>query len=226
MKKTESLFEVLKRVIGRNNKDDVAELEWGEYNDGTKVLDFDPCGDMPLDDSQWVLRGATDGEARFILRDFVGNKTYCGWSLNCQMARLLSERGLLIARIMDKIIEETDWSHGICTLLLSYLAVKPDGVEWAKKLLDVVPNDARDGLFLACWKIKDMGLHSKLLRKFEEWITEYPTWGGGDGETGWLKHFLGKWISEGTFSYEKLKKLIVWHFRHEHKINAAAPSGC
>ena len=224
MKKTESLFEVLKRVIGRNNKDDVAELEWGEYNDGTKVLDFDPCGDMPLDDSQWVLSGATDGEARFILRDFVGNKTYCGWSLNCQMARLLSERGLLIARIMDKIIEETDWSHGICTLLLSYLAVKPDGVEWAKKLLDVVPNDARDGLFLACWKIRDMRLHGKLLRKFEEWLTADETWGSGDGEDGWLKYFLGKLISEETFPYEKVKKLIVWYFRHEHKITVAASS--
>ena len=105
MKQTESLFEVLKRVIGRNDKDDVAELQWGEYNDGSKVLDFDPCGDIPIDDSRWVLKEATDDEARFILNDFVGNKTYCGWSLNCQMARLLSERGLLIAKKMNKIID-------------------------------------------------------------------------------------------------------------------------
>lgn len=217
MKQIESLFEVLKRVIGRNDKDDVAELQWGEYNDGSKVLDFDPCGDIPIDDSRWVLKEATDDEARFILNDFVGNKTYCGWSLNCQMARLLSERGLLIAKKMNKIIEKTDWSRGVNTLLLSYLAVKSDGAEWAKKLLDIVPNDARDGLFLACWKINDRKLQSKLLRKFEKWLTTDATWGGGDRENVWLKHFLGKWISEETFSYERLKNLVVWHFRHEHR---------
>ena len=217
MGKTKSLFDVLKCVIGRKDKEYTDELQWGEYNDGTKVLDFDPCGDMPIADSNWVLKGATDGEARFILRDFVENKTYCGWSLNCQMARLLSERGLLIARKMDKIIENTDWSRGRHTLLLSYLAVKPDGAEWAKRLLDIVPNDARDGLFLACWKIKDRKLQGKLLRKFKEWLTADATWGCGDGEGAWLKIFLGKWISEDTFDYEKLKDLVVWHFLHEHR---------
>ena len=35
MKQAKSLFEVLKRVIGRNDKDDVEELQWGEYNDGS-----------------------------------------------------------------------------------------------------------------------------------------------------------------------------------------------
>ena len=57
----------------------------------------------------------------------------------------------------------------------------------------------------------------------------------GDGVSTWDELFIhhtdpglydsdGDGISEGTFSYEKLKKLVVWHFRHEHKINAAAPS--
>jgi hypothetical protein len=217
MKKTKSLFDVLKCVISRNDKEYTDELQWGEYNDGIKILDFDPCSDMPIADSQWVLKGATDGEARFILRDFVENKTCCGWSLNCQMARLLSERGLLIARRMNKIIEETDWSRGVHTLLLAYLAVKHDGAEWAKRLLDVVPNDSRDGLFLACWKIEDRKLQGKLLRKFKEWVTADETWGCGDGEGTWLKYFLGKWISEETFTYERLKSLVVWHFRHEHR---------
>ena len=81
----------------------------------------------------------------------------------------------------------------------------------------MLPNDARDGLFLACWKLKDMELHDKLLRKFEEWLTADETWGCGDGEDGWLKHFLGKWISEETFPYERLKNLVVWHFQHEHR---------
>jgi hypothetical protein len=217
MKQTESLFDVLKCVIGRNDKDDADELQWGEYNDGSKTLDFDPCGDMPIDDSRWVLKGATDREARFILSDFVGNKTCCGWALNCQMARLLSERGFLIAKRIDKIIEETDWSRGVHSLLLAYLAVKPDGAILANKLLDIVPNDARDGLFLACWKIKDRKLQSKLLRKFEEWLTTDETWDCGDGEGAWLGRFVSKWLTSGTFTYARLEKCIRWYFKQQHR---------
>lgn len=217
MKKTKSLFDILKLVIGRCDKEYADQLFWDEYNDGTKILDFDPCGDISIVDSQWVLKGAKDNEAHFILCDFVENRTCCGWSLNCQMARLLSERGMLIAPQMDKIIENTDWFSGRHSLLLSYLAVKPNGAEWAKKLLDIVPNDDRDGLFLACWKITDRELQEKLLRKFEEWIQD-ETWGGGDGEGAWLGRFLGKWISEKTFSCDRLNKLIVWHFESAHKL--------
>ena len=217
MKKTKSLFDILKLVIGRYDKEYADQLLWGEYSDDTKVLDCDPCGDIPITGSQWVLKGAKDSEVRFILRDFVENRTCCGWSLNCQMARLLSERGMLIAPQMNKIIENTDWSGGRHSLLLSYLAVKPNGAEWAKRLLDVVPTDARDGLFLACWRITDWKLQEKLRQKFEEWIQD-ETWGVGDGEGMWLGYFLGKWISERTFDYDTLKNLIVWHFEREHKL--------
>ena len=78
----------------------------------------------------------------------------------------------------------------------------------------VVLDDARDGLFLACWKIKDKRLHAKLLRKFEEWFTKDETWGGGTGEDDWLRRFISKWLTEGTFTYARLEKCIRWHFKH------------
>lgn len=213
MNQAESLYDVLKRVIGRN--DGVGELQWSDCGEGDKILEYDLLGDIPIDDSQWMLKDATESESEMILTDFVGTKTPCGWSLSCQMARLLSEKGYLVARKMDRILEKTDWqSCGELQLLLSYLAVRPDGAEWAKKLLDVVPNDARDGLFLACWKIQDRELHSKLLGKFEEWITADETWGCGDGEDGWLGKFISKWLTEGTFTYAQLEKCIRWHFKH------------
>ena len=211
--KTHSLFEVLKRVIARNSKERVDELRWDEWQDGTKTLEFDPFVEIPIADSQWVLKDTTDDEARIILRDFIGNKTLCGWSLNCQMARLLSEKGQLVAKRMDKLIEMNDWSNGKHTLLLAYLAVKPDGAAWANKLLDSV-SFFRDGLFLACWKIRDKRLQAKLLRKFEEWFTEDEAWGSGTGEDGWLGRFISKWLTEGTFAYERLEKCIRWYFKH------------
>lgn len=214
MNKAESLYDVLRRVIDRNRDEYTDELRWEECSDGDIILDFDPLGNMPIDDSLWVLRGATDDEAKTILRDFIGSKTSCGWSLSCQMARLLSEKGQLVAKRMDKLIERNDWSNGKHTLLLAYLAAKPDGAEWAKKLLDMVPDDARDGLFLACWKINDLELHAKLLRKFEEWFTKDATWGCGTGEDGWLGRFISRWLAEGTFTYTRLEKCIRWHFRH------------
>ena len=215
MKQNDTLFEVLKCVIDRNRDEYTEELHWEEWGDGTRTLEFDPCGGMPIDDAQWMLRGATDEEAKIILRDFVANTTLCGWSLNCQMARLLSEKGQLVAKKVDRILETTDWeSYASPQLLLSYLAVKPDGAKWAYRLLDVVLDDARDGLFLACWKIKDKRLHAKLLRKFEEWFTQDETWGGGTGEDGWLGRFVSKWLTEGTFTYARLEKCIRWHFKY------------
>lgn len=215
MKRMDSLFDVLKRVIARNSKERVGELQWGKWQDGTKTLEIDPFGDIPIADSEWVLKDTTDDEAKIILRDFIGKMTRCGWSLNCQMARLLSEKGQLVAKKMDRILEKTDWeSYASPQLLLSYLAVKPDGAKWAYRLLDVVLDDARDGLFLACWKIKDKRLHAKLLRKFEEWFTKDETWGGGTGEDDWLRRFISKWLTEGTFTYARLEKCIRWHFKH------------
>lgn len=207
------MYDTLNRVL-RRDEDCIDELHWvGQESD--RYLELDPFGIIPVDDSLFALKKATGEEAKIILDDFICNRTRTGFGLSCQMSRLLSERGHLVARKMDRILEKTDWeSYAAPQLLLSYLAVKPDGAEWAKKLLDIVPGDARDGLFLACWKIKDRELHSKLLGKFEEWFTEDETWGGGDGEGEWLGRFLSKWLTEGTFTYARLEKCVRWHFRH------------
>ena len=109
-----------------------------------------------------------------------------------------------------------DWSlYGSPELTLAGLPHIRKGDSVTIRLLDVVPEDNRDGIFFACWKSKSCSVQEKLLAKFKDWV-KTPDWGGGSGESAWLKHFLGKWIAEERFSYEKLKKLVVWHFRHEH----------
>ena len=212
MAKANRIYDVLQSVV-RRDIDCIDELHW-EGQGPHRYLELDPFGVIPVDDYHFVLKKATEKETKILLDDFVCNRTRIGFGLSCQLARLLSEKGWLVAKKMDRILEKTDWRrYGIPQLLLSYLAVKPDGAELAKKLLDVVPEDWRDGLFLACWKIKDKRLHAKLLRKFEEWFTKDEAWGGGTGEDGWLRRFISKWLTEGTFTYARLEKCIRWHFK-------------
>ena len=213
MAKANRIYDVLQSVV-RRDIDCIDELHW-EGQGSDRYLDLDPFGVIPLDDYHFAFKKATEKEAKILLDDFVCKRTRIGFGLSCQLARLLSEKGQLVAKKMDCILEKTDWeSYASPQLLLSYLAVKPDGAKWAYRLLDVVLDDARDGLFLACWKISDKRLQAKLLRKFEEWFTEDEAWGSGTGEDGWLGRFISKWLTEGTFAYERLEKCIRWYFKH------------
>ena len=123
-------------------------------------------------------------------------------------------KGKLVAERMDDVVRSTDWgSYASPQLLLSCLAAKPDGADWIVRLLDVVPPDARDGLFIACWHCHDRRVHRKLLRKFEEWTLE-EDFGGSDGEGYWLGRFLTKWTRESTFGWRQMKRLIEWSVSH------------
>jgi hypothetical protein len=67
------------------------------------------------------------------------------------VVKLLSTHGHLVAEIMDPLLNTLNWSsYSEHQLFLSYLALRTDGPSLATHLLDVVPEDARDGLFLAC----------------------------------------------------------------------------
>lgn len=213
MTKANRIYDVLRSVL-RRDSDCIDELHWdGQGPD--RYLELDPFGVIPVDDYHFVLKKTTERDAKILLDDFVCNRTRIGFGLSCQLARLLSEKGQLVSTKMDRMLEKTEWrNYGTPYLLLAYLAVKPDGVEWARKLLDKVPDDWRDGLFLACWKIKDKGLHVKLLRKFEAWLSQDETWGSSDGEGAWLGRFVSKWLTEGTFTYARLEKCIRWHFKY------------
>ena len=141
-------------------------------------------------------------------------KKYPEYEVQRHLMRLMALKGRLVESPMEQIIETTDWKlYSSPSELLSYLAVKQDGCAWIMRLLDIVPNDARDGLFTACWYCKDLGVQRKLLNKFKEWSLE-SSWGLGDGEGCWLAQFLSKWIKRSVFPFKSLKELIVWHFAH------------
>ena len=137
------------------------------------------------------------------------------WSVAVQLSKLLSTRGRLVSEKIDPLLETTDWSSfSNHQLFLSYLALRDDGASLACELLDVVPEDARDGLFLACQRICSEELDSKLMGKFMKWSEEKcdPC---STGEIYALEQFIGKWLK--LYEFGDLKGVIHLYFKHRAK---------
>lgn len=211
-----SLFNLIKQIAERNGSIEYYPLELYDEN-GETWLTCD-CWRQAETASEWLFSDCSDGEALVLLRAFMSNADHCTYEVRCHLSRLMALKGGLVSDRMDSIIASTDWrSYASPGQLLSYLAAKRDGADWIIRLLDVVPSDARDGLFTACWYCEDSRVQDKLRVKFDEWIQD-PAWGDGDGEGRWLKNFLGKWISKEMFSYERLRNLVIWHFNREYHL--------
>ena len=212
------VFKLIKEIVERNKAAEYYSLEMlTDDKNGERYLTCDNNLSFPECSSEWMFSDVSDSEATVLLTASIERSHLFTYEIHCHLSRLMAVKGKLVSSRMDNVIATTDWSSCASpTFLLSYLAVKSDGAEWILRLLDVVPNDARDGLFTACWYSNDPRVQSRLCEKFDEWAKD-PTWGGGDREGAWLKYFLSKWISEETFTYERLKNLVVWHFRHEHR---------
>lgn len=176
-------------------------------------LESDSFCEIPLG-RDWLFEKASDDEAKILLEAFIANKLNVGPGLNCEMARLLTEKGTLVLLPLSKIIYETDWSsYGSPCLILAGLRFLPDMIQRTKMLLDIVPEDLRDGLFLSIWRADEQSLNCALLESFERWVSA-PEWGGATGETEWLRRFLSKWIYGDIFPYERMRNLIIWYFKH------------
>lgn len=214
------IFDLIKKITERNDAIETYSLEIVSAPESDKpYLTCENGFCFPECSFEWIFSDVSDEEAATLLTAAIENSDLFSFEVHCHLSRLMAVKGALVSAQMDEIIKITDWSSWASpTFLLSYLATKPDGANWILRLLDIVPNDARDGLLTACWYSKDPRVQSRLYEKFEEWVKD-PTWGGGDREGAWLARFLGKWISEKTFACDTLKNLIVWHFERKHQLH-------
>ena len=199
------------RITSFRNEDDVQCVD---FSDAAKPMPIDGCLD-----SSWAFSDASNEEAAAILRFWLRHETRksmaFGFDLACHLGRLLAERGRLVYDLLEPVLLETDWrSYASPQILLAGLAAFPDGAKRAVKMLDIVPEDARDGLFLACWHLPALAVQRKLRDKFEEWSAT-ADWGGGTGEAGWLHAFLCKWIAQRTFPLCRLDRLVRWNAQRE-----------
>lgn len=182
--------DILKSVIRRSGGDPRC-LQLVDYGD-CRLLCYDPFGEIPLEDD-WLLKSMTDEESVLVLNRFLDGDTDCAHDLLCQFARLLVEKGGLIRSRLQGFYQEKDWSsYSAPHLTLSGLVHLSDAATCIRKLLDVVPEDCRDGLLLACWYLNDLSVNKRLCEKFEEWTAD-PAWSGAAiGEMAWLRRFSDK----------------------------------
>ena len=171
------------------------------------------CGEFA---APFIFDECSDGDAKLLLESFVDYPALYQYDLAVQLSRLLARRGALVRARMGRVLAKTDWSrYGSNGLLLSYLASRKGSDPLICRLLDMVGEDNRDGLFLACWYSSGKKVQKCLKRKFESWIVSGFSWGGGTGETWWLGAFLSKWTKEQTFSYEELQLLTQWYLERQ-----------
>jgi hypothetical protein len=167
------------------------------------------CADIHLDArydlfaSECIFDDCNDSQAKLFLQSFLADGLNVSWSVSEQLSKLLSIRGRLVSGSIDPLLSTVDWSSISTRLLfLSYLALRQDGATLAMKLLDVVPDDGRDGLFLACYRIQSEALDRMLMEKFLEWNEDwgYP-----------LEQFIAKWLR--LYPYPDLERVIRLHFK-------------
>ena len=199
------------QIVGRAS----APLGYGRpkcYRDGgTSTISLDALVQWGMD-APYIFGDLDDEDAKFLLESFIDFRSLYHFDLALQLARLLAERGTLVRARMGRIIAKTDWSsYGSNGLLLSFLGPVEGADAQIRRLLDIVPEDGRDGLFVACWKSQSARVQKKLLEKFERWIEDDPDFGSGTGEAAWLGAFLAKWMREGEFPYDRLESLVRWY---------------
>ncbi|MGN0844443.1 MAG: hypothetical protein ACI4QT_04390 [Kiritimatiellia bacterium] len=206
------IIALIKKVAERNGSIEYYPLQ--EFEEDGKVWLTCDGWLFAETSSEWLFPDVSDEEATTLLRAFALKEDCCTFEVHCHLARLMATKGGLVRDLMDSLVKSADWESYTTFPEASFLAVMDNGVEWILKVLDVVPNDGRDGILTACWYCEDIRVQEKLMAKFEEW-TNLPAWGEGDGESQWMKQFISKWLANGVFSYERLKNLIMWHFKHE-----------
>lgn len=211
----ERTIEALIRDLAVRSTGDANAVRYEDYGE-RQCLESDSFQEIPLG-QDWLFSCATEEEACALLTSFVSGTLDVGPGLGCELTRLLAEKGSLVKEQLKKVIEGTDWSrYGTPCRVLAGLHFLPDGKQKTMELLNIIPEDWRDGLLASIWKSNDIEMNLALLRKFEEWI-RFPDWGASSGEGRWMDKFIAKWIANEVFSYERLGKLITWHFKREFR---------
>lgn len=175
------------------------------------IAEFD--GRYGLFSPDCIFDDCTDEQAKLFLESFIQGLSI-NWELSIEICKLLSRRGHLVAEIVEPFLASVDWSCFTFNrqLLLSYLAVRPNGAVVAERLLDDVREDFRDGIFLACYRLNSEILDRKLMKKFTQW--DAKGWSGSStGERSALAHFIAKWLR--IYPYPELESVVRLFFKHE-----------
>lgn len=163
-------------------------------------IDLDPnqdnqevvfCDDENLG-QQRIFKECSEEELTLLFSALIENNELC-WNIALEIAKLLPEKGHLIEDKFSIDDCAANPFYGFNQLLLAALGSDQKYESEIIKSLDAVPEDARDGVFMACEALNTPAICRKLMEKFTQWIKNDPDYGIATGEGRYLEKFIALW---------------------------------
>ena len=153
-----------------------------------------------------IFAGCTDEELTLLFTALIENHPLY-WDIALEIAKLLPTKGYLVKDRLQLDGWTVDFCyHGFNQMLLAYLGSSKKYETRIIELLDMIPEDYRDGLFLACEALNTPLICRKLMEKFTQWINADSDYGKGTGEMHYLVRFIKLW--ETTQDTKLLKEFV------------------
>jgi hypothetical protein len=180
-------------------RSDIEHLSPPTTDEPDDRLEFTGGPDYFADES--IYDPVDDATATWLLQDFLTSKAEVGWNVLKELSKFLWKRGHLVHDQASTTVHDlakldrdeggfTPWiEHQLC---LSYLCRMEDGQVLAIRLLDTVPEDFRDGLLLACYRMDTPAIYEAVKAHVRQWIADI--WLGESTGEKWLVHrMVQKW---------------------------------
>lgn len=182
--KAEKMSLSLQVVDILKSRSDISDLD---FDTETQQVYFEG-GPESFDDC--IFDECSDEFCKNLLLSFIKKEVDMGWCVSIELSKLLSKRGDLVSEVVEPVVTRpTELGFSDTFLFLSYFGNSTIWESNCISLLDVVPEDSRDGLFIACFKLNTSAIYKKLIAKFEEWLRD-PDWKSSSGEFSSLNQFL------------------------------------
>ena len=177
---------IIVRQLQRHKLEYEIDLDPNQDNQEVVFCDDENFG------QQRIFRECSEEELTLLFSALIENKALY-WDIALEIAKLLPEKGHLIE---DKFFLNNcteNYFYGFNQMLLAYLGSDQKYESEIIRLLDEVPEDARDGVFMACEALNTPAVCRKLMEKFTLWIKTDPDYGISTGEGGYLEKSIALW---------------------------------
>ena len=139
-----------------------------------------------------IFEECPDEELIQLFTVLIENRSLC-WDIALEIAKLLPKKGQLIKDKLSLNDCIANPFYNFNQLLLAYWGSEQKYESEIIRSLDEIPEDARDGLFMACEALNTPAVCRKLMEKFTQWISADPEYGIGSGEDCYLNRFIELW---------------------------------
>jgi hypothetical protein len=168
-----------------------------------RTTEEEPMGDFDggphYFDEECIFDPVDDDLARWLLKEWLDGCGDVGWNINKEMSKFLAKRGHPVRDRVEPIIRALcehgllggEWTWGRDQLLLSFLINMSDGEDLAIRALDRAPEDFRDGLFFASYRLNTPAIYEAMKGHVREWAKEI--WCSGTAEQGLVRRMVDRW---------------------------------